>query len=127
LTIRVPRALTPTGSSWTDQVERWFGLMARQRITRSAHKNGQALGKDIHPWSADWNTHPQAVPVDQYHRRAPRVTHPILSTDSRRRTLADRLGTVVTHHDSGPGGITAIANRACGTDGPDRAGFTDHP
>lgn len=30
---------TPTGSSWINQVERWFGYLAHQMIRRGAHKN----------------------------------------------------------------------------------------
>ena len=50
---------TPTGSSWINQVERWFGLPTEQKITRGAHKSVQALEKDVRAWIADWNTHPR--------------------------------------------------------------------
>jgi len=50
---------TPTGSSWINQVERWFGLLAEQKIKRGAHKSVQALEKDVRAWIADWNTHPR--------------------------------------------------------------------
>jgi transposase len=50
---------TPTGSSWINQVERWFGLLTEQRIRRGVHKSVQALETDIRAWIADWNTHPQ--------------------------------------------------------------------
>jgi transposase len=51
---------TPTGSSWINQVERWFGLLTDQKIRRGAHKSVQALEADIRSWIADWNTHPRA-------------------------------------------------------------------
>jgi transposase len=50
---------TPTGSSWINQVERWFGFLTDQQITRGAHRSVQALEKDIRAWITDWNTHPR--------------------------------------------------------------------
>jgi transposase len=50
---------TPTGSSWINQVERWFGYLTDQKIRRGAHKSVQALEADIRAWIADWNTNPR--------------------------------------------------------------------
>jgi transposase len=50
---------TPTGSSWINQVERWFVYLTGQLIRRGAHKSVQALEADIRAWIADWNTHPK--------------------------------------------------------------------
>ncbi len=50
---------TPTGSSWINQVERWFGYLAHQMIRRGAHKNIQALESDIRTWVKNWNEDPQ--------------------------------------------------------------------
>lgn len=50
---------TPTGSSWINQVERWFGFLSDQMIRRGVHKSVQALEKDIRAWIADWNSHPR--------------------------------------------------------------------
>jgi transposase len=50
---------TPTGSSWINQVERWFGFLTDQKIRRGAHKSVQALEADIRSWITDWNTHPR--------------------------------------------------------------------
>jgi transposase len=50
---------TPTGSSWINQVERWFGFLSDQMIRRGVHKSVQALEKDIRAWIADWNQHPR--------------------------------------------------------------------
>ncbi|WP_443063355.1 IS630 family transposase [Streptomyces sp. NBC_00445] len=50
---------TPTGSSWINQVERWFGYLAHQMIRRGAHKNIQALEADIRAWVKDWNEDPK--------------------------------------------------------------------
>jgi transposase len=50
---------TPTGSSWINQVERWFGFLTEQLIRRGVHKSVQALEADIRAWIADWNTNPR--------------------------------------------------------------------
>ena len=50
---------TPTGSSWVNQVERWFGFLADQAIRRGAHKSVQALEADIRAWVANWNDNPK--------------------------------------------------------------------
>src|SRR5512132_857727 len=50
---------TPTGSSWINQVERWFGFLTDQMIRRGVHKSVQALERDIRAWVADWNQHPR--------------------------------------------------------------------
>ncbi|MFD6324984.1 IS630 family transposase [Streptomyces sp. NPDC058442] len=49
----------PTGSSWINQVERWFGFLADQMIRRGAHKDVQALEVDIRAWVKGWNTDPK--------------------------------------------------------------------
>jgi hypothetical protein len=46
---------TPTGSSWINQVERWFGFLTDQIIRRGVHKSVQSLEKQIRDWIADWN------------------------------------------------------------------------
>jgi transposase/transcriptional regulator with XRE-family HTH domain len=50
---------TPTGSSWINQVERWFGLLTEQKIRRGSHASVQALEADIRDWIDDWNSHPR--------------------------------------------------------------------
>ena len=50
---------TPTGSSWINQVERWFGYLTDQMIRRGAHKSVQALEADIRAWIASWNADPK--------------------------------------------------------------------
>jgi transposase len=50
---------TPTGSSWINQVERWFGYLTDQMIRRGAHKSVQSLEKQIHSWIRDWNDNPR--------------------------------------------------------------------
>ena len=50
---------TPTGSSWVNQVERWFGLLTDKLIRRGVHTSVQALEKDIHAWIQTWNENPR--------------------------------------------------------------------
>ena len=50
---------TPTGSSWMNQVERWFGLLTDKLIRRGVHTSVQALEHDIREWIATWNTNPR--------------------------------------------------------------------
>jgi transposase len=50
---------TPTGSSWINQVERWFGYLTDQMIRRGVHKSVQALEADIRRWIETWNEDPR--------------------------------------------------------------------
>ncbi|MET8162636.1 IS630 family transposase [Sphaerisporangium sp. NPDC005289] len=50
---------TPTGSSWINQVERWFGHLTDQLIRRGVHKSVQSLEKDIRDWIVHWNQNPK--------------------------------------------------------------------
>ena len=50
---------TPTGSSWMNQVERWFGLLTDKLIRRGVHTSVQALEHDIKAWIATWNDNPR--------------------------------------------------------------------
>jgi transposase len=50
---------TPTGSSWMNQVERWFGLLTGKLIRRGVHTSVQALESDIRDWIATWNDNPR--------------------------------------------------------------------
>jgi transposase len=50
---------TPTGSSWMNQVERWFGLLTDKLIRRGVHTSVQALESDIKAWIATWNDNPR--------------------------------------------------------------------
>lgn len=50
---------TPTGSSWMNQVERWFGLLTDKLIRRGVHTSVQALEKDITAWIETWNENPK--------------------------------------------------------------------
>jgi len=50
---------TPTGSSWMNQVERWFGLLTDKLIRRGVHTSVHALESDIREWIATWNDNPR--------------------------------------------------------------------
>ena len=50
---------TPTGSSWINQVERWFAFLTSQLIRRGVHKSVQALEADIRAWIKIWNDNPR--------------------------------------------------------------------
>jgi transposase len=56
---RVHLHFTPTGSSWINQVERWFGFLTDQMIRRGVHKSVQALEHDIRAWIKAWNDDPK--------------------------------------------------------------------
>ncbi|WP_043652676.1 hypothetical protein [Streptosporangium roseum] len=48
-----------TGSSWINQVERWFGFLTDQLIRRGVHKSVQTLEADIRDWISQWNEDPK--------------------------------------------------------------------
>ncbi|MFD7407696.1 IS630 family transposase [Streptomyces sp. NPDC059866] len=50
---------TPTGSSWINQVERWFGLLTDKLIRRGVHTSVKALEDDIRAWIDTWNEDPK--------------------------------------------------------------------
>ncbi|MGB9033947.1 MAG: IS630 family transposase [Paeniglutamicibacter sp.] len=50
---------TPTGSSWMNQVERWFGLLTDKLIRRGVHTSVKALENDITAWIEHWNQDPR--------------------------------------------------------------------
>ena len=50
---------TPTGSSWINQVERWFGYLTDQLLRRGVHKSVRELEKDIRNWIKLWNDEPK--------------------------------------------------------------------
>lgn len=50
---------TPTGSSWMNQVERWFGLLTDKLIRRGVHTSVKALEDDIRAWIEQWNQDPK--------------------------------------------------------------------
>ena len=78
---------TPTGSSWINQVERWFGYLTAQRIRRGVHKSVQALEADIRDLDRELERQPPALRLDQDRRRDPGLTGKVSSTNFRRGIL----------------------------------------
>lgn len=52
---------TPTSSSWLNQVERFFALIAEKQIKRGAHKSVKALVADIMDFIAKCNADPKPL------------------------------------------------------------------
>jgi transposase len=50
---------TPTGSSWINQVERWFSYLTTQLLQRGVYKNVPSLEADIRDWITAWNADPK--------------------------------------------------------------------
>jgi len=50
---------TPTGSSWINQVERWFAYLTDVLLRRSDHRSVQVLEKGIRAWVSAWNDNPK--------------------------------------------------------------------
>lgn len=50
---------TPTGSSWVNQVERFFGLISDKLIRRGVHTSVPALEADIRNWIKNYNDDPK--------------------------------------------------------------------
>jgi transposase len=78
---------TPTGSSWCNQVERWFGRLTDQMLRRGVHKSVAALNKDIENWIENWNSDPKPF---VWKKTDPRLTRQIYSTNFWRGALGIR-------------------------------------
>jgi len=50
---------TPTGASWINLVERWFGALTEKQIRRGAHRSTPELEAAIYRYIADGNQHPK--------------------------------------------------------------------
>lgn len=65
--------LTPTSSSWLNQVERWFTETTRRRIRRGTFRNVQALIRAINDYVRDYNKNPRpfywVASAYAYHRK----------------------------------------------------------
>ncbi|RWZ78029.1 MAG: IS630 family transposase [Candidatus Microsaccharimonas sossegonensis] len=49
---------TPTGASWMNMVEAWFGILTRKSIRRGSFPSVGALMRHIKAYIARWNEHP---------------------------------------------------------------------
>ncbi len=63
---------TPTGSSWINQVERWFGFLTDQLLKRGVQKSLVALENDVREWIATWDADPRPFAWTKDRRRDPR-------------------------------------------------------
>lgn len=52
---RIHLHFTPTGASWLNLVERWFGLITEQAIRRGSFDSVRRLEEAINHWLAHWN------------------------------------------------------------------------
>jgi transposase len=50
---------TPTGGSWLNLVERWFGELSARKLKRGVHRTVRELNKDIRSWLDTWNDNPR--------------------------------------------------------------------
>jgi len=50
---------TPTGASWINLVERWFGELTARKLRRGAHRSVRELNADIEDWTERWNEDPK--------------------------------------------------------------------
>jgi transposase len=50
---------TPTGGSWLNLVERWFGELTRRKLKRGTHRTVRELNTDIRDWLDHWNENPR--------------------------------------------------------------------
>jgi len=50
---------TPTGASWLNMVEAWFGILTRQSVRRTSFQSVRALVKHIQHYIDHWNDNPR--------------------------------------------------------------------
>lgn len=55
---RIQFHFTPTGASWMNMVEAWFGILTRKSIRRGSFDTVKALIRHIKHYLAHWNEHP---------------------------------------------------------------------
>lgn len=55
---RIHFHFTPTGASWLNMVEAWFGLLTRQSVRRGSFHSVRALVQHIDNYLAHWNDDP---------------------------------------------------------------------
>jgi len=53
---------TPTGSSWLNQVEIWFGVITKQSIRRGTFTSVQRLIDTINDYITHWNQNASPLP-----------------------------------------------------------------
>jgi transposase len=56
---RIHFHFTPTGASWLNMVEAWFGTLTRRSVRRGSFDTLPALLRHIRAYIAHWNEHPR--------------------------------------------------------------------
>lgn len=49
---------TPTGASWMNMVEAWFGILTRKSVRRASFDNVRSLVRHLQKYIDEWNSHP---------------------------------------------------------------------
>jgi transposase len=65
---------TPTGSSWLNQIERWFAETTRNKIRRGTFRSVRELTKSIHEYIRIYNNNPRPF---QWVASASRIIHKV--------------------------------------------------
>lgn len=52
---RVHFHFTPTGASWLNMIEAWFGMLTRKSVRRGSFRSVRALARHIEHYLAHWN------------------------------------------------------------------------
>ena len=60
---------TPTGASWLNMVEAWFGILTRKSVRRGSFASVKALVQHIGDYIEHWNDRPHPLRLDQEARR----------------------------------------------------------
>ncbi len=55
---RVHFHFTPTGASWLNMIEAWFGILTRQSVRRGSFRSVRSLVQHINHYLAHWNEDP---------------------------------------------------------------------
>ena len=55
---RIHFHFTPTGASWLNMVEAWFGILTRKSVRRGSFRSVRALVQHIDAYLAHWNDDP---------------------------------------------------------------------
>lgn len=79
---------TPTGTSWINQVERWFALLTEKRLRRSAFRSTRELETAIRQYVDQHNEQPKPFRWTKTADQNPRQYRKILFANFRDRTLA---------------------------------------
>jgi transposase len=76
---------TPTSASWLNQVEGFFGILAKQSLRATDFPSKKALRAHIHAYIAGWNheptpflwTKPAAAIIRSHRRMLARISHAV--------------------------------------------------